>query len=88
MRTVLLIVVASAALLAGCGNASPCHRWCSWQQQCLNSGLDVESCASSCEARDEGSADHQNRAEACADCLDGKVCTEATSSCASLCLFL
>lgn len=82
----LIVLLASAGLLAGCG--SDCRTYCQRYQECVDAKTVVDDCTSACENRNTNNPDHQNRAKLCATCLDGKTCSQATSQCFTECIAL
>ena len=65
--------------------AFDCQEVCSRYQSCFDSGYDVSACRSRC--RDNAAKDTtwQDKANACASCIDDKSCASATFTCAIDC---
>jgi hypothetical protein len=78
--------VLGASSSTGCGGeARDCRYVCERYRECVTSGYDVSACRSRCEGKAED-RDFANRVDHCASCLEGRVCSEATSKCVGPCL--
>ena len=63
---------------------SNCNTVCQQAQTCVAPTLNVENCTNSCDNKSSDDS-YKNSVSACADCVEGKTCSDATS-CVSNCL--
>jgi hypothetical protein len=73
-----------ALALEGC--ASDCQRACQRERECFLSGLEVNACAQTCEARAERNQGYAERTHACAVCMEQRACSEFFNDCLFDCL--
>lgn len=73
----------------GCDTAKAafdCQSVCSRYQSCFDSSYDVSACRSRCRDKAANDSTWQDKASACASCIDDKSCTSATFSCTTECV--
>ena len=87
MKSRMVTLVAAlglAMVLAGC--RSNCRISCEAYQECVAADLDVDGCTDTCGEKSEDDEDFEDRAADCAECVENKTCSEATSRCWDECL--
>jgi hypothetical protein len=59
---------------------------CEKRKECVSRDLDVDRCIDQIEDFADDSATAEGRVEDCANCIEGKTCSEAIGSCGGPCL--
>lgn len=87
MRIHLIALLALGASFVGCGaedvitTAPDCADVCNRYQECFeDDDYDVDDCIQNCTDAAIDDEEHQERVEACSDCLD-RTCAEAAFAC-------
>lgn len=83
-RIVTWVAAVGLSLVLG-GCKSDCRVACEKEQECLNSGLNVDSCTDTCNDKADDNADYADKAKECAECVSERSCSEALKSCIDDC---
>jgi hypothetical protein len=83
--TAIGTLLALSLSLVGAACANDASFICERRKECVASDLDVDRCVDQIEDFEDDSATAAGRVEDCANCLEGKSCSEAIGRCGSAC---
>lgn len=82
-RLAALGLAIASSLLVGCGG--DCALVCETAQSCKDPDVNVDACYDTCATRSDDSDAFYSSVERCADCLDGRQCSEQRKYCEKEC---
>jgi|GEM_PF-589360 len=92
VRMVSGLLLALTSLIAqstmSCSEAErlyDCSRICDGYKTCIDDGLDVASCTTTCESKGDEDPDFAEQASECEICIDDESCADAAAQCTTTC---